>query len=116
MNGLNQELNFPLDLTFFGLTSNTAPQYRINSLTEVHEVVFHGGGGYTWSEVYNMPIYLRRFTISKLKEHYDAVNKASQPPSNPNSSTLVNPTGEVNKNTFKSIKGSTIKKNLSVYF
>jgi hypothetical protein len=92
-----------LDLTFFGLTSKTASQYRINVLTEVHEVVFHGGGGYTWSEVYNMPIYLRRFTISKLKEHYDAVNKASKPAINPNSSTLVDTSGQVNKKTFNSL-------------
>lgn len=92
-----------MDLTFFGLTSKTAPQYRINSLTEVHEVVFHGGGGYTWSEVYNMPIWLRRFTISKLKEHFDAVNKANKPNTSSNSSTLVDSSGQVNKKAFNSL-------------
>tara|TARA_R110002153_G_scaffold12705_1_gene47386 strand:+ start:1514 stop:1807 length:294 start_codon:yes stop_codon:yes gene_type:complete len=85
-----------LDLTFFGLTSKTAPQYRINVLTEVHDLVFHGKGGYIWSDVYNMPIYLRRFALSKLREHYNAANKASQPPTNPNTSTLVDSSGKVN--------------------
>ena len=99
---MNQKLNFPLDLTFFGLTSETASQYRINTLTEVHDLVFHGNGGYIWSDVYNMPIYLRRFALSKLKEHYDAVNKANKPKTSPDSSTLVDSTGKVNKKEFSS--------------
>lgn len=33
--------------------------------------MFNGQGGYTWSEVYNMPIWIRRFTFQKLKEYYD---------------------------------------------
>ena len=89
-----------MDLTFFGLTSKTAPQYRINSLTEVHEVVFHGGGGYTWSEVYNMPIYLRRFTLLKIKEHIENVNKAAKPKDSKNQ-TLIDSSGKVNAPQFK---------------
>lgn len=58
---------FRLLLTFFGLT----PEYRSIVFTQLHEIVFHGQGGYTWSDVYNMPIWLRRFTFSKLKEHYE---------------------------------------------
>lgn len=54
-------------LTFFGLT----PEYRSVVFTQIHEIVFYGQGGYTWSDVYNMPIWLRRFTFSKLKEHYE---------------------------------------------
>jgi len=91
-----------LDLTFFGLTSKTAPQYRMNTLTEVHDLVFHGKGGYIWSDVYNMPIYLRRFALSKLKEYYDATNKANKPQTSPDSSTLVDSTGQVNKKAFNS--------------
>lgn len=90
-----------MDLTFFGLTSDNAPQFRKSILTEVHEVVFHGGGGYIWSEVYNMPIYLRRFTLSKLKEHYTKANESSKPQKK-NGQQLVDSSGKVNKQQFKS--------------
>jgi len=33
--------------------------------------VFHGKGGYDWDTIYNMPIWLRRFTFEKIKEFYD---------------------------------------------
>lgn len=66
---------FPLDLTFFGLTSDLAPQIRINLFTQIHEIVFYGQGGYDWETVYNMPIWLRRFTFNKIKEHYDNQNR-----------------------------------------
>ena len=29
-----------------------------------------GQGGYSWETVYNMPLWLRRFTYNKLLEHY----------------------------------------------
>ena len=34
----------------------------------IHEIVYHGKGGYDWYTVYNMPIWLRLFTYSKIKE------------------------------------------------
>lgn len=49
---------------------------RISLFTEIHEIVFHGQGGYDWETVYNMPIWLRRFTFKRLKEYYE---KQSQP-------------------------------------
>lgn len=91
-----------MDLTFFGLTSSKASEYRVNVLTEVHETVFYGGGGYIWSEVYNMPIYLRRFTLTKLKEHFDKVNEASKP-KNTNKQSLVDSSGKVNTPQFKAV-------------
>ena len=58
---------YQLVLTFFGLTST----YRINMFSQIHEIVFHGKGGYDWNTIYNMPIWLRTFTFNKLKEFYD---------------------------------------------
>ena len=52
-------------LTFFGLT----PQYRKNIFNQIHDLVYHGGGGFIHSEVYNMPIWMRRFHIQKINEH-----------------------------------------------
>ena len=51
-------------LTFFGLT----PQYRKNIFDQIHDLVYHGGGGFIYSEVYNMPIWLRKFHIHKVSE------------------------------------------------
>ena len=60
-------LSFPLLSTFFGLTQT----YRISLFAQIHEIVFHGNGGYDWHTVYNMPIWLRNFTFNKMREHYD---------------------------------------------
>ena len=60
-----------MDLTFFGLTSEVAKQFRVNLFTQIHEIVFYGQGGYNWETVYNMPIWLRKFTFHTMKKHYD---------------------------------------------
>jgi len=31
--------------------------------------VYHGNGGFIHSEVYNMPIWMRRYHIQKINEH-----------------------------------------------
>ena len=54
-------------LTFFGLTQ----PYRLSVFSQIHEIVFHGKGGYTWTDVYNMPLWLRKFTFEKIKEFYE---------------------------------------------
>ncbi len=54
-------------LTFFGLT----PTYRVNLFTQIHEIVFHGKGGYDYDTVYNLPIWLRRFTFQNINEFYE---------------------------------------------
>lgn len=33
--------------------------------------MFHGKGGYDWETVYNMPIWLRRYTFNEIKSFYD---------------------------------------------
>lgn len=66
-----------MDLAFFGLTSDNIPIIRANLFTQIHEIVFHGQGGYDWETVYNMPIWLRKFTFNKMREYYDKQN-ASQ--------------------------------------
>ncbi len=66
-----------MDLAFFGLTSDLVPQARSNLFTQIHEIIFHGQGGYDWETVYNMPIWLRRFTFRKMQEHYDKQNQSS---------------------------------------
>jgi len=62
----------PLILTFFGLT----PEYRQSIFSQIHEIVFHGNGGYDWHTLYNMPIWLRNFTFKKIEEWYKKQEEA----------------------------------------
>jgi hypothetical protein len=64
--------------TFFSLTPKDAEEYRQTLFTQIHEIVFHGGGGYDWNTIYDMPIWLRAFTFKKLVDHFEAKNKAEQ--------------------------------------
>ena len=52
----------------------------------MHEIVFHGNGGYDWHTLYDMPIWLRNFTIKKIEEHFEKQNEAQDK----NSNTLKN--------------------------
>ena len=61
-------------MAFFGLT----PSYRPSLFQQIHEIVFHGNGGYDWNTVYNMPIWLRKWTFQTLKEHYEEQNDAQK--------------------------------------
>lgn len=62
----------PSILAFFGLT----PEYRQNIFSQIHEIIFHGNGGYDWHTIYNMPIWLRNFTFRKLEEWYKKQEEA----------------------------------------
>lgn len=41
---------------------------------EIHEIVFHGNGGYTYWDVYEMPIAIRKFTYKKIEKFYKDKN------------------------------------------
>ena len=61
-------------LAFFGLTTT----YRLQIFKQVHQIVFHGKGGYSWLDVYNMPIWLRNFTFKEIQEYYDEQNQSTK--------------------------------------
>jgi hypothetical protein len=46
--------------------------------SQIHDIVFHGNGGFDWDTVYNMPIWLRKFTFNKIKEHFDKQNEETE--------------------------------------
>lgn len=86
---------FPFLLTFFGLTST----YRISLFQQIHQIVFHGKGGYDWHTIYNMPIWLRNFTFSEIKKHYDNESeqlKKSSKPNNGSTSIDMTDTNKIN--------------------
>ena len=49
---------------FFGLT----PNYKFQVYQEIHDLVYHGNGGFIYSEVYVMPIHIRRYHIKKIDD------------------------------------------------
>ena len=64
--------------------------------------MFHGKGGYNWETVYNMPIWLRKFTFHKLNEYYEKENQAmEQARKDPNKQTIIDPSGKVTPPNFK---------------
>lgn len=71
-----------MGLTFFGLTQ----EYRVYLFKQIHEIVFNGQGGYDWDTVYNMPIWLRKFTFETLREHYEKLKEEQEKQNN----TLTN--------------------------
>jgi hypothetical protein len=92
----------PSDLTFFGLTSKNTAEFRRTVFQQIHEIVFHGKGGYDWGTIYNMPIWLRKYTFSLIQGHYEKekeqIEKASQ---DPNKQTLIDSSGKITPSQFQ---------------
>jgi hypothetical protein len=57
---------------FFGLS----PKYRQILHSQIFDLIYHGNGGFTFSDVYNMPLWVRRFYISKIIEFKQEEKKA----------------------------------------
>jgi hypothetical protein len=58
---------------FFGL----GPEYKLGIHQEIFSLCYHGQGGFTWGEVYELPIYLRRFYIQQINKVIQEKNKAN---------------------------------------
>lgn len=91
-----------LGLAFFGLTYEIAPQARAALFTQIHEICFKGQGGYDWKTIYDMPIWLRKFTFNKIQEYYtkqkEEIDNAQS--GNKNTKNLIDPSGKVNTPEF----------------
>ena len=44
-------------------------------MAEVHDLVYHGKGGFTYSDVYSMPIQYRKYHIRKINEYIEKQNE-----------------------------------------
>lgn len=73
---LRRTSHFQLILTFFGLTS----EYRKYLFDQIHQIVFHGQGGYSFTEVYELPIHIRKYIFHEIKTYWDNRNKPAQTP------------------------------------
>ena len=52
--------------SFFGLQPKDKPLIH----EQVFQLIYFGKGGFTFDEVYNMPIYLRSFYYNRLEKQY----------------------------------------------
>jgi hypothetical protein len=60
----------------------------------VHDLVFHGGGGFQYYDVYNMPIWLRTFhsqKISDFNKKQNDENEKAQKRASSNSNQVQRP-------------------------
>jgi len=105
-------INNPSQLvsTFFTLSSNDAIITRKNLFKQIHEIIFHGKGGYSWPDVYAMPTWLRNWTFNEINNFYKEQNEAAKNANTPsNQNSLVGPDGKVNRKAFKQVSQASSK-------
>jgi hypothetical protein len=61
-------------LTFFGLT----PEYRKTLHKNIFDLIYYGNGGFNWSDVYDMPVWLRLFYIKNINEVHKKDKKSHE--------------------------------------
>ena len=84
-----------MGLSFFGLTLESSSQAKISIYRQIHQICFHGKGGYGWHDVYNMPIWFRRFIFSEIKTYYSEEKKTQESHTPPNTKTVIDSDGKV---------------------
>lgn len=62
-------------MTFFGLETD----YRMLLFAEIDALVVQTQGAYDWETIYNMPIWLRRFTMNKAIQRIKNKQKTPDP-------------------------------------
>tara|TARA_R100000805_G_C3497589_1_gene29008 strand:+ start:53 stop:340 length:288 start_codon:yes stop_codon:yes gene_type:complete len=62
------------DWTFFGLT----PKYRLTTQDQIFDLVYHSQGGFTYQDVYNMPVHLRVYHIKKIQKIFEKEKKSHE--------------------------------------
>lgn len=52
--------------------------YRKHLHSHIFDLIFHGNGGFNFSDVYNMPIWARKFYINKIIEFKEMEKEAHE--------------------------------------
>jgi len=79
----------------------------------IHQIVFHGKGGYDFPAVYNLPIWLRKYIYKEITDFYSEEKKSIEnaKAGKKGNKTLVSADGKVNTPAFaqesKAYKGKT---------
>ena len=70
----NRRLQWKSLLSFFGLQ----PKHKKDIHEEIFQLIYYHKGGFTFDEVYNLPIYLRKFYLKRLEKQYQDENKQAE--------------------------------------
>mgnify|MGYP003677956600 FL=1 len=73
----------------------------MNLFKQIHEILFHGKGGYDYNTIYHMPIWLRKFTFKEIQEFYEEKSASEKNQLNAGKTSLVNSEGKINTPQFK---------------
>ena len=73
--------------TFFGL----GPAYRPALHKQIFQMAYHSGGGFTFTEIYNLPIWMRRFYFKELEDQIKKENDAQKRASKGKSPNMSKP-------------------------
>ena len=46
------------------------PEYKPEIHEQIFQLILHSKGGFTFGEVYNLPVYLRLFYLKRLESYY----------------------------------------------
>ena len=58
---------FNLEQTFFGFK----PSDRVKLHEQIFDLIWVGEGRWTWTDIYHMPLFLRKFYIKKLNSIHE---------------------------------------------
>jgi|TARA_R110000823_G_scaffold267811_3_gene387805 hypothetical protein len=73
----------------------------MNLFKQIHEILFHGKGGYDYNTIYHMPIWLRKFTFKEIQEFYTKKAATEKNEMSAGKTSLVNSEGKINTPQFK---------------
>tara|TARA_B100000900_G_C20577204_1_gene715831 strand:+ start:432 stop:1421 length:990 start_codon:yes stop_codon:yes gene_type:complete len=69
-----QSNKIPIDSNFFGLNA----EYRQHMMDEIFLITYYGKGGFSRDDVFNMPVYERRWVMQRIQEEVEKKNKADR--------------------------------------
>lgn len=72
----------------------------MNLFSQIHQILFHGKGGYDYDTIYHMPIWLRKFTFNEIKKFHEEEKKAAEENKPEGQSNLIGKDGQINTPEF----------------
>ena len=50
------------------------PSYKLHKADQIFDLTYHSKGAFSYTEVYNMPVYMRSYYIRKLSKLFEDQN------------------------------------------
>tara|TARA_R110000796_G_scaffold26670_1_gene73818 strand:+ start:1017 stop:1277 length:261 start_codon:yes stop_codon:yes gene_type:complete len=72
----------------------------MNLFSQIHQIIFHGKGGYDYNTIYHMPVWLRKFTFNEVRTFYLEEKALSESNTSQDQTNLIGPDGKINTPAF----------------